>query len=342
MTRRSLYFVGPRAVDVRETPIPEPTGEELLVRTEASAISPGTELLIYNNNVPEELPADVHLDALAGSLEYPLRYGYAAVGRVEAVGESVDDEWLGRRVFAFHPHESHFCATVDQLHVVPEEISTPAATLLPTVETACTLVLDGHPRLGERVVVFGQGMIGLTTTALLGEFPIELVAVDPIASRREHARRLGATASVHPDELGAVCSLPGESHTAEPQGADLCYELSGNPTALDSAVSTTGYDGRIIVGSWYGTKLTELDLGGRFHRSRISISSSQVSTIDPSLRGRWDRSRRLRLAWDRLAELPVDELLTEQYPIEAAPEAYQRLAKKENDTLGVYFTYERS
>jgi len=343
MARRSLCFVGPREVDLREEPVPEPDTDELRVRTELSAISPGTELLVYKGEVDGGMAADPNFESLSGSLSYPLKYGYAAVGHVEAVGEAVDDEWLGRRVFAFNPHESHFCARREELHPVPNEISTPLATLLPTAETAVTLVQDGAPRLGERVVVFGQGVIGLLTTAILGQFPLsELITVDLSADRRERSEQLGATHSVHPDELDSVLELPGETASddnAGHPGADLTFELSGNPAALDAAVSSTGYDGRIVVGSWYGTKPTELDLGGRFHRSRITLSSSQVSTIDPALRGRWDRGRRMALAWDQLDESLAD-LLTDRYPIESAREAYATLADGPDGTLGTLFSYE--
>ena len=346
MTRRALYFTAPGEVDLREEPIPEPAADQLLVRTELSAISPGTELLVYNGNVPTELAADSNLDALSGSLSYPLKYGYAAVGVVEAVGDEVDADWLGRRVFAFNPHESHFCATAEELHPVPEGVSAEQATLLPTVETAATLVHDGAPKLGERVVVFGQGLVGLVTTALLGRFPVErLVTVDYSADRRARSRDLGATRSVSPDDLGDALALPGESTddgqpaSSEPVGADLTYELSGNPEALDTAVSTTGYDGRIVVGSWYGTKPTELDLGGRFHRSRISLKSSQVSTIDPALRGRWDRERRMDLAWQTLADRELGELLTDRYRITEAPAAYDALAASTDGMVGTLFSY---
>jgi len=341
MTRDALYFVAPGEVDLREEPIPEPAADQLLVRTELSAISPGTELLVYNGNVPTELAADSNLDALSGSLSYPLKYGYAAVGVVEAIGDAVDADWLGRRVFAFNPHESHFCATVDELYPIPEGISAAQATLLPTVETAVTLVQDGEPKLGERAVVFGQGLVGLVTTALLGGFPLErLVTVDYSADRRAWSRDLGATDSVAPDDLGDALALPGEESSGEPAGADLTYELSGNPEALDTAVSATGYDGRIVVGSWYGTKPTELDLGGRFHRSRISISSSQVSTIDPALRGRWDRERRMDLAWDQLADRDLGGLLTDRYHITDAPAAYDALAESTDGMLGTLFSYD--
>ncbi len=327
MARRSLYFVGPGEVELREEPIPEPDDTELRVRTELSAISPGTELLVYNGQVDTEMAADPNFESLSGSLSYPLKYGYAAVGHVEAVGKAVENDWLGRRVFGFNPHESHFCATADELFVVPEQLSSPVATLLPTAETAVTLIQDGAPRLGERVVVFGQGLVGLVTTAILEQFPLaELLTVEPTADRRKQSEQLGATASVHPDNLEEVLAVPGEASTAtEYPGADLTFELSGNPTALDAAVSATGYDGRVIIGSWYGTKPTELDLGGRFHRSRITLSSSQVSTIDPALRGRWDRSRRMSLAWAQL-EASFAELLTDRYPIESAPDVYDSLA----------------
>ena len=347
MPRHALYFTGPGEVDLREEPLPEPAGDQLRVRTELSAISPGTELLVYNGNVPTELAADPNLDALSGSLSYPLKYGYAAVGVVEAVGEAVDADWLGRRVFAFHPHESHFCATAEELYPLPEGISAERATLLPTVETAVTLVQDGEPKLGERAIVFGQGLVGLVTTALLSQFPLErLATVDYSADRRALSRELGATESVHPEALDDALPLPGDASSdsqpaaGEAVGTDLTYELSGNPEALDAAVSATGYDGRIVVGSWYGTKPTELDLGGRFHRSRISLTSSQVSTIDPGLRGRWDRERRMELAWQQLTDCGLGELVTDCYPITEAPAAYDALAASTDGMVGTLFSYE--
>ena len=80
--------------------------------------------------------------------------------------------------------------------------------------------------------------------------------------------------------------------------ADLCFELSGAPSALNTAISLTGFDGRIMIGSWYGQKQSGLDLGGRFHRSRIRLISSQVSTIAPELTGRWDKDRRFESILD--------------------------------------------
>ncbi|XVH31013.1 zinc-dependent alcohol dehydrogenase [Haloferacaceae archaeon DSL9] len=337
MARRSLRFVGTRQLDFVESPIPEPSAGEVRVKTLVSAISPGTELLVYRGDAPTDLVADEAISSLSTSLSYPLRYGYAAVGRVTAIGTGVDDEWLDRLVFAFNPHETHFLATPGELHPVPDGIDPERAALVPSVETAVNLVLDGAPRIGERVAVFGQGLVGLLTTALLSPFPLaKLTTVDGLADRRRRSKALGADASVSPDELGTVHDRP---PTGETSGTDLTYELSGNPDALDDAISVTGYDGRVVIGSWYGTKRVDVDLGGRFHRSRIELISSQVSTVDPSLRGRWDAERRFDVSWERLTALDLDHLVTHRYPFDDARTAYERLDDAPNETVGILFSY---
>ena len=336
MSARTLYFTGPRSLEVRDRPVPEPGPDAVRVRTRVSAISAGTEGLIYRGDAPTSLPADETLDALEGDLSYPLAYGYAAVGVVTAVGEDVDDAWLDREVFAYNPHESHFLAHPDDLHPVPEGVSTREAALFANLESAVTFVLDGDPTLGERVVVFGQGVIGLLTTAVLAETPLEtLVTVDHHASRRERSRAFGADRSLDPggDVTEELEELSGGR-------ADLSYELSGNPGALNDAIAATGFDGRIVVGSWYGEKSAPLELGGHFHRDRIDVTSSQVSTIAPRLEGRWSRKRRHELTWEWLSSLDLEALFTHEFPIERAEEAYRSLAERPDEAIQVFLTYE--
>jgi 2-desacetyl-2-hydroxyethyl bacteriochlorophyllide A dehydrogenase len=322
---RAVYFTGDEGVAVRTYPVPDPAPGEVRIRTQFSAVSPGTELLVYRGDLPAGVDLDERIDALSG--DYPMRYGYAAVGDVTATGRDVDDRWRGRTVFAFHPHETHFCLPPAELVPVPEDVDPAAATLLPTAETAVTVSLDAAPAVGERAVVFGQGLVGLATTALLAAYPLaDLVAVDPRPERRALARAHGATEAVTPAAVDERFdpSPPGREGAAT-DGADLAVELSGDPAALDDAVAATGYDGRVLVGSWYGTKPVDLDLGGRFHRSRVAIESTQVSTIDPSRRGRWTRERRIDTAWSHLERLDDDRLLGRQVPLGDAPAAYRRL-----------------
>lgn len=336
MTDRSLFFTGPNEVELRETSVPAPAADEVRVRTAASAISAGTELLVYRGEVPESMPADETIDALDGDFEYPLQYGYAAVGRVTAVGEDIDDAWLDRRVFGFNPHESHFVTTPAELRQVPEALSDAAAALLANAEAAVNFLLDGRPAVGERVAVFGQGVVGLFTTALLAELPLEtLVTVDRYERRRALSMSLGADAAVGPDD-DLDARLDGDD---PPAGADLAYELSGQPDALDDAIGVTGTAGQVIIGSWYGTKPVALDLGGEFHRSRIRLQSSQVSSIDPEVRGRWSKERRLSEACRLLERIDAERLVTHRIPIERADEAYRLLDERPGEAVGVVLTY---
>lgn len=360
MAARSLRYVAPGEVEVRETPIPDPDDDEVRVRSAVSAISPGTELLVYRGEAPTDLPVDESIDALSGSFEFPLAYGYAAVGRVTAVGENVPDAWLDEQVFAFHPHESHFTVRPDDLVAIPEEFSAETAALLANVESAVNFLMDGRPVVGEHVAVFGQGVVGLLTTALLAGFPLgSLVTVDLHERRRTLSERLGADAALDPEETDVVARLRegvdiggerlgGDDEQAgerrpvrdKPNGTDLGYELTGDPDALDRAIDAMAYDGRLVVGSWYGSNRATLDLGRRFHRNRGRLVSSQVSSIAPRFRGRWSKARRLGVAWEHLEDLAVDELVTHRVPIDRAQEAYRLLDERPGEAVQVLLTYD--
>jgi len=326
MERQVVWFESPFHIAVRLEAMPALASDQVLVETLVSAISAGTELLFYRGLVPDEMPMDAAIPALAGDARYPLQYGYACVGRVIETGADVPREWNGRVVFSFHPHASHFVARLDQVLRVPESIAPEHAAFLPNVETAVNLLMDGAPLIGERVAVVGQGIVGLLTTALLARLPLaRLVTFDPIAERRECSRLLGAYASFEPSPRG--------------EDMDLTYELSGNPAALDFALAVTGFAGRIVIGSWYGHKRAAIDLGGRFHRSRIRVVSSQVSTLAPEFSARWDKVRRLQVAWTMLGQLPLDQLVTHRFGVRDAARAYTLLDQEPDKALQVLLTY---
>jgi threonine dehydrogenase-like Zn-dependent dehydrogenase len=296
-------------------------------------------MLIYRGQAPADLPADDSLPSLEGDLSYPLKYGYACAGWVLAAGSEQLRAWEGRRVFSFQPHISAFNASPEQLIPIPEAISTEQAVFLPNMETAVNLVHDGVPLLGERVVVFGQGIVGLLTTALLSKLsPALLITLDRHELRRQASLAAGAHVSLDPlaaKTAGALSKLL----NGEPAGADLVFELSGVPQALNQAIEAAGFDGRIVVGSWYGTKSAPLDLGGRFHRQRIRMISSQVSTIRPGLSGRWTKARRFEVALRQLREVQPERWITQRIPVGRAQEAYQLIDQHPEQTIQVLLTY---
>lgn len=335
MSVTSLYFTAPGELEFRERDLPAVGPGTVRVETDFSAVSPGTEKLIYRGDAPEKLDTDGPVRTLVEDLSYPTRYGYAAAGRVVDIGEEVDDAWLDRRVFGYNPHETGFTAEPERLVTVPDEIPQRRAPLLANTETAVNFLLDGQPAIGERVAVFGQGVVGLLTTALLARMPLDcLIAVDPVESRRAIARELGADVVFDPEDHSLKEEL--ERHRGLP---DLTFELSGNPDALDDAMAVTGFDGRIIVGSWYGTASPTLDFGGRFHRHRHTVESSQVSTIAPRHEGRWSRARRHEVAWHWLDELPLEPLFTHEIPFERAPKAYDLLERSPESAIQVLLSY---
>jgi 2-desacetyl-2-hydroxyethyl bacteriochlorophyllide A dehydrogenase len=336
-----LYFAAPYQVMVQQEWLGPPAPGQVLVQTVVSAISPGTELLIYRGQAPTDMRIDETITALSGALTFPLRYGYAAVGRVIAVGSPAEQAWQGRLVFAFQPHASYFLSAPAHLHSVPDFLAPEEAVFLPNMETAVNFLMDGHPLIGERVMVFGQGVVGLLTTALLVRVPLSrLITVDRYPFRRERSRKLGAHASLDAgtdDVLARLQACLPDEHGAP--GADLTYELSGNPLALDQAIAVTGFNGRVVIGSWYGQKHADLNLGGRFHRSRIRLISSQVSTIAPEWSGRWTKSRRLHVAWEMLQHVRPAHLITHRFPLAQASQAYALLDQHPEEAIQVLFTY---
>ncbi len=329
MEARSLIFTAQRHVEVLTSPLRALKDDEVFVESICSAISAGTEMLVYRGDFPQL--HDAH-DSVSSELKYPLTYGYASVGRVREIGKLVDSDLAGKLVFSFQPHASAFIAQPSALIPVPNSLSPDNACFLPNMETAVNFVQDGAPILGERVLVLGQGIVGLLTASLLSEFPLEnLTVVDSIELRR---RALG----VQSPKLKVNCISPSELGTST---FDLSYELTGSPSVLNDAIAKTSFSGRVVIGSWYGQKRAEIDLGGSFHRSRIKLISSQVSTISPELSGRWDKPRRFALAWQALERIQPQKWITHRFKLEDAEKAYQLLDENPQETIQVVFDYAR-
>ncbi len=341
MERQALYFTAPGQVSLQSETLPSPAFGQVLVQTLISAISPGTELLIYRGLAPADLAKDTTINALSGDFSFPLKYGYAAVGRVMELGRGVAPGWEGRLVFAFHPHESHFLATPDELLRLPPELAPDDAVFFPNMETAVTFLLDGQPLMGEQVAVFGQGIVGLLLTALLSRWPLSsLVTLDLYPKRRLLSESLGAHLSLDPSAPDVMVRLAAGLQGSGPYpGADLCYEISGNPAALDQAIAATGFSGRVVIGSWYGLQRSDLNLGGRFHRSRVRLIGSQVSSIAPELTGRWNKNRRYHATWEMLAQVQPARFITHRFPIGQAAEAYDLIDRHPEDVIQVILTY---
>ena len=318
VSAHALFHTAPRCVEIRELPTPKPGAGEVLVRTVCSGISGGTERLVYRGEVSAEVALDDTIDALGGTFSYPFAYGYACVGEVADSGESV---------FAFHPHQDVFAAQVSELIPLPA-IDPAAATLLPLVETALQVTLDAGAGYRDRVVVLGAGVLGVLTGLLLQRAGWRPVIAEPQAWRRDLAGSLGVTAAA-PQELA-------EENVA------LVIDVSGNPQAPAMALDMLAHEGTLLIGSWFGSKPVVLPLGGAFHRRRLSIRSTQVSTVPARLSGTWTRSRRRRETVALLSELPLAQLCTHVFDFGDAAEAFRAVDEGLPGLMHAVLDYDRS
>ena len=299
MVARALFHTAPRRVEIRDLPAPRAAPGEVVVRTLFSGISGGTERLVFRGEVPEDVALDDTINALAGTFRYPFPYGYACVGRVEG---------QDRLVFAFHPHQDVFTAAAGDLIFLPD-VHPAAATLFPLVETALQVTLDAEAGYRDRVVIFGAGVVGLLTALLLKRSGRQPLCVEPLAWRRSLAGRFDVSA-VAVEELGR-------------EEVPLVIDASGNPEVPARALDMLAHEGTLLVASWFGNKAVQLPLGGAFHRRRLTIRSTQVSTIPARLSAVWTVARRRAEAAALLPELPLEELCSHIFPFADAADAFR-------------------
>jgi 2-desacetyl-2-hydroxyethyl bacteriochlorophyllide A dehydrogenase len=333
MKARQLWFIEPGKVEIREKELGALASDEVLVKTKVSGISAGTEMLAYRGQLPEGLDLDVSIKAFEGlDATYPLPYGYACVGYIEETGSAVDKSLKGKKIFAFQPHASYFMGKPQQLIFLPEEVSEEAGIFLANMETAVNFFIDGVVQPKENIAIIGMGVVGQLLNAVLNQYAVKgIAAIDLIKARRLVAENEELTSGFAPDS----------KHLREAtKGFDLIFEISGNPEALNFAIEIAGFAGRIIVGSWYGNKSTQINLGGAFHRNRLKIIGSQVSTINPELAEEWTKEKLLQKATTLIAELNLEKYISHRFPLSQADQAYRLLDKKADKALQVILTYE--
>jgi 2-desacetyl-2-hydroxyethyl bacteriochlorophyllide A dehydrogenase len=312
---RALWFVGQRLVELRDEPLAAPGPREVVVRALASGVSQGTEMLLYKGEGPTVF--DPSLDGGAdggadGKSTYPRRYGYAWVGEVVARGS---DARLheGTRVFALASHGDAHVLDGDAVRALPEDFSATRAVLAANLETAVTCAWDACPSLGDDAVVLGGGVVGILTAWLLARSGANVTLIERSEKRRAAARALAPSVMI-------------EAEAAPDGSADVVIEATGDPRMLDTAVAWTRPEGRIVVASFYGTRRAPIDLGDAFHRRRLELRASQVSSIPPRLRERWTPARRWLFVLSLLHERALDALIAPPTPFADAAELYASLA----------------
>ncbi|HET6468491.1 MAG TPA: zinc-binding alcohol dehydrogenase [Geminicoccaceae bacterium] len=320
---RALWWTAPNVAELRGEVLAPPGPGEVRVRTLFSGVSRGTEALVAAGRVPESQWQAMRCPVQQGEFPFPVKYGYGAVGTVEA-GPA---ELLGRLVFALHPHQDRFMLPAEAVVPLPEDVPPQRAVLAANAETALNALWDAGALPGQRIVVMGAGVVGALVAWLAGRLPgaaVTLVDVDP-------ARAAIATT------LGVSFAGAGDA----PGGADLVVEASGAPPALGQALALAGCEAVVLVLGWYGDRAVPLPLGEAFHSRWLRLVCSQVGKVAPVQRPRWSRARRLAKALELLADPALDVLISGESAFDDAPRDLPRVLAAGAGTLCHRIRYER-
>jgi 2-desacetyl-2-hydroxyethyl bacteriochlorophyllide A dehydrogenase len=305
---RAFWVRTPGVGEIRSAELPEPGPGDVLVRTRFTAISRGTETLVFRGEVPASQYEAMRAPFQEGDFPGPVKYGYLNVGLVE-VGPAA---LVGHTVFCLYPHQTAYVVPAEAVTRVPDDVPAPRAVLAGTVETAVNALWDAAPLVGDRVTVVGAGMVGCCVAALAARIPgvaVQLVDVDP--TRSAVASALGVE-FVAPDEAAG--------------GRDLVVHASATAAGLQRSLELLAPEGTVVELSWYGDREVGLRLGGEFHSGRLTIRSSQVGHIPPSRRTARTHADRLALALDLLRDPVFDTLFAGASPFERLPDVLGAMA----------------
>ena len=341
---KAAEITAPRQITLVEDEIAEPGAGEVGIRSLYSGVSHGTEMNVYRGSAPmwqrkRDPRTRLFVQAEQPDWNYPLRYGYACVGEVTDVGSEVADIAEGDLVYCAAPHQSAHVLPAKSVVKLPQGIEPKVGVLMANLNTTFNGVLDADLHLGECVVVFGQGVLGQLTVQwakLSGASPV--IAVDPIAKRLEISRTVsGADLVFNAGEVEDIAMAVRE--LTDSRGADVVFEFSGNDRALNEAIRTACYNGKVIVMSWYPGALANVYPGGEFHHNRIQLISSQAGGIRPELSHRWTPARRMEAVLSLMPELRLEELITDVIDHDDAAAAYELIDKRPQEILQVVLAY---
>ncbi|WP_296101333.1 zinc-binding alcohol dehydrogenase [uncultured Agrobacterium sp.] len=306
-TFRALWIEAANRCAVREESLQPNQADQVLVRTLYSGISRGTESLVLAGKVPCSEFDRMRGPHMEGSFSFPVKYGYSTVGKVEAGA----DDLIGKTVFCLHPHQDRFVTTKDMVTLLPEEVPTERGVLAANMETALNIVWDAMIQPGDRVAVFGAGVVGTLVANLSRRVAgTDTVLVDTNTDRRAHTEAMGISFT----EAG---TLKGEF--------DVLINASAAGAALSEAIENAGTEARIVEASWYGDKSISIPLGGAFHSKRLQLVSSQVGAVPPARRVRWSFGRRMAKALELLADDSLDHLISGETDFADLAEDYPRI-----------------
>jgi NADPH:quinone reductase-like Zn-dependent oxidoreductase len=326
-TAQALFYVAPGAApgraELREVALPPLEEGMVEVRTLFTGLSRGTERLVAAGHVPPAEYARMRAPFQEGDFPFPVKYGYAAVGLVEAGPEALQ----GRHVFCLYPHQDRFRVAVEAVVPLPEGVPPARAVLAANAETALNAIWDAEPAPGARLLVLGAGLLGCLIAAFLS--------------------RLHGSGSVDvTDKLAepgvALAEFPVTflSTGASRDDYDVAFHSTASASGLQAAIDALGFEGEVIELSWFGARPVPLALGGAFHSRRLAIRSSQVGQVARPRRASTTHRQRLEAALGMLADPRLDRFVTQEIAFGDLAAAIPRLLAPDAPGIATRIRYD--
>lgn len=311
---QAFWVVSPGCGELRPETLPDVREGQVRVRSLFGGISRGTERLVFHGRVPFSQHDAMRCPHQAGEFSLPVKYGYIAVGVIEA-----PEDRRGEQVFLLHPHQTSMVVSEQDVVALPAGLDPALAVLAPNMETAVNAVWDARAASGTAATVIGAGVVGLLVAWRLQQQGVEVELVDINPRRRSVAAQLGL-GLVSPDEASRERSL--------------VVHASGSEAGLCSALEITATEGTILELSWYGDRRVSLPLGAHFHAKRLTIQSSQVGTVSPGAPEGTTHRMRMSETLDVLARHPeLGILITSESSFQDLPATMVRVTSPESDVL---------
>jgi 2-desacetyl-2-hydroxyethyl bacteriochlorophyllide A dehydrogenase len=328
MDNSTVVFPEAREVAVEERERPTPAADEVLVETDTSLVSTGTELTVLSGEYPEGSIWDDY-----GT--YPFDPGYANVGTVVEAGA---DAHLspGTRVATWAPHAAFVTTRAADCVVVPEDVTDDQASLFAIAQIVMNGVRRGRVDWGETVVVYGLGILDqLAVRFCLLAGAETVVGVDLAAERLDYLPDDPAVVGVDPtasDPVDAVADV------TNGRRADVVFEVTGNPDAIPGQFDVLRDQGRLVLLSSPHGKTT-LDFHDDVNGPSVEIIGAHQTSHPPveTPQTPWTKTRHAELFFSYLRRnrLTVDDLFSHSRPYSDAPDLYRSLLDDRTDAMAV-------
>jgi len=337
MKARQAVIVKPFEVAVREVELPPPADNQVLVATEVSAVSPGTELAVYTGT--HQWLQDPKLP----DWKFPFRPGYSAAGSVVAVGASVSGWKAGDRVSYPGNHASAELLTIGhergRLWKLPKALDAEPAALTCILRYGFGASIRAGVTVGRSAAVLGLGLIGqgaLRCLIAAGAYPV--IGIDSVRMRREVAIAAGADLALDPTDANLRTRL---NEFLGMRGAEVVADATGVPDAVPLAMSLACDGGQVVVVGSPRGRAKDVNFYDDLHRRYIEVTGAHGNMLfEPAhtrLAGAWDidKAQKWLLASLASRRINLERLITHRITADGLGESYEGLLKKKEQYLSV-------